>query len=130
MSTLLIRTDFTQPHTWQKLCEAIQTPTEDGFLANVVTIDDPAYRNLTPQQVLKRAPTDPQDRLVAIADSTTLSTAELPLLVIDLLEHGTQLLRVTAAQLWSIDNNLSLANMDYEEFTAAANDDGIFRGFY
>jgi hypothetical protein len=33
-----------------------------------------------------------------------------------------------AAQFWSIDNNLSLGNMDYQEFADAADDDGVFRG--
>ncbi|MFE2139083.1 DUF6924 domain-containing protein, partial [Streptomyces sp. NPDC059466] len=37
--------------------------------------------------------------------------------------------RVTAAELWGIENNLSLANMDFEEFTGAAGNDGVFRGF-
>ncbi|WP_051795473.1 hypothetical protein [Streptomyces sp. NRRL S-87] len=128
MSTLLVRTDFTQPHAWQKLCATLQTPTREGFQADVVTIDDPVYQGLTPEQVLQRAPTDPQDRLIAVADTPALSTPDLPLLVIDLLEEGPQNLRVIAAQLWSIDNNLSLGNMDYEEFAEAADDHGVYRG--
>jgi hypothetical protein len=34
-----------------------------------------------------------------------------------------------AAELWSIENNLSGANMDFEEFAHAVDDDGVFRGF-
>ncbi|MDH6214469.1 hypothetical protein M2283_001752 [Streptomyces pseudovenezuelae] len=34
-----------------------------------------------------------------------------------------------AAELWSIENNLSGANMDFEEFADAVDDDGVFRGF-
>ncbi|MFK4804121.1 DUF6924 domain-containing protein [Streptomyces sp. MPA0124] len=37
--------------------------------------------------------------------------------------------RVVAAELWSIENNLSEANMDFEEFAGAVDDDGVFRGF-
>jgi hypothetical protein len=31
--------------------------------------------------------------------------------------------------LWAVENNLSLANMDYEEFAEAVDAQGIFRGF-
>ncbi|MFJ6504787.1 MULTISPECIES: DUF6924 domain-containing protein [unclassified Streptomyces] len=37
--------------------------------------------------------------------------------------------RVVAAQLWSIENNLSGANMDFEDFVGAVDEDGVFRGF-
>jgi hypothetical protein len=30
---------------------------------------------------------------------------------------------------WSVENNLSLANMDFEEFANAVDVDGLFRGF-
>ncbi|MFE1416918.1 DUF6924 domain-containing protein [Streptomyces sp. NPDC058746] len=48
MTTLLVRTDFTQPHAWQTLLTTVQTPNSHGFLAETVTIDDPAYRDLPP----------------------------------------------------------------------------------
>jgi Domain of unknown function (DUF6924) len=31
--------------------------------------------------------------------------------------------------MWSVENNLSIANMDFEDFADATDDDGIFRGF-
>jgi hypothetical protein len=31
--------------------------------------------------------------------------------------------------MWGIENNLSIANMDFEEFAENVDDDGIFRGF-
>ncbi|MFF4054379.1 DUF6924 domain-containing protein [Streptomyces sp. NPDC001668] len=31
--------------------------------------------------------------------------------------------------LWSMENNLSGANMDFEEFADAVEEDGVFRGF-
>jgi hypothetical protein len=37
--------------------------------------------------------------------------------------------RVLASQLAPVENNLSTANMDFEEFTAATDEKGIFRGF-
>jgi hypothetical protein len=38
-------------------------------------------------------------------------------------------LRVVAMALWAVELNISLANMDWEDFEAAADDDGVFRGF-
>jgi hypothetical protein len=31
--------------------------------------------------------------------------------------------------MWSVENNLSLANMDFDEFADAVDAAGIFRGF-
>ncbi|MGO4458098.1 hypothetical protein AB4039_12445 [Streptomyces sp. M-16] len=131
MATLLVRTDFAHPRAWQELCETVQAPSTDGFLADTATIDDTAYRGLPPEQILQRLPTRPQDRLLAVADTTTCATAGRPVLVIDLLRPLRPLrsLRVLATELWSIDNNLTLGNMDYHEFLNAADENGIFRGF-
>lgn len=71
-----------------------------------------------------------------VADKTALTTPEMPLLAVlpheegdDELEQEHGKLRVIAEELWSIENNISLANMDWEEFVDAADDDGVFRGF-
>ncbi|WP_376771528.1 DUF6924 domain-containing protein [Actinomadura alba] len=37
--------------------------------------------------------------------------------------------RVIATEFWSIENNLSLSNMDFHEFADAVDEEGIFRGF-
>jgi hypothetical protein len=34
-----------------------------------------------------------------------------------------------ARELQTVDDNLSLANMDFDEFAAATDWDGVFRGF-
>jgi hypothetical protein len=31
--------------------------------------------------------------------------------------------------MWSVENNLALSNMDFEEFATAVDGDGVFRGF-
>jgi hypothetical protein len=33
------------------------------------------------------------------------------------------------SKLWSVENNLNLANMDWMDFHRAAGQDGVFRGF-
>lgn len=129
-TTLLVRTDFSDPTLWAALQTAISTPNEDGFLASAHVIDDRTYQDLTTEELLARVPKDARYRLLAVADKTTLHSSELPLLIIDLFEEGPHCeIRVIASSFWSIENNLSLANMDFFEFAGAVDDDNIFRGF-
>lgn len=102
------------------------TPNEDGFVADLHIVDGPAYRDLTPKQI---AALTPAPSLDVIADNLALTSSEHPLLVIQLTERGTEHLRVIADELWSIENNISLGNMNWAEFAHAVDDDGIFRGF-
>lgn len=131
--TLLIRNDFSDQTAWQALHTAITTPNEDDFLANVHIVDDAAYSDLTTEQVISLAPA--RGFLLIVADKTALTTPEMSLLAVlpyeedDELEQEHGELRVIAEVLWSIENNISLANMDWEEFVDAADDDGVFRGF-
>jgi hypothetical protein len=32
------------------------------------------------------------------------------------------------SELWTVENNLNIANMDWQEFAAAVDEDGVFRG--
>ncbi|MFL6141831.1 MAG: DUF6924 domain-containing protein [Labedaea sp.] len=127
--TLVIRTDFGHERAWARLVEAIGTPNEDGFMANAEIVDDPDYRALSADQVLGSMPGARACRLVALVDAVTLGSKELPLLVIDQNERPPGRIRVVAREFWSIENNLSLSNMDFHEFVDAAGVDGVFRGF-
>ncbi|MGQ4485708.1 hypothetical protein ACN6LM_001503 [Streptomyces sp. SAS_281] len=136
--TMLIRTDFSDPTAWQALLTTVMTPNRDGFLANVHPVDDLAYRDLTTPQILSAA-SELDTGLLIVADKTALTSPAMPLLALLLSDendesgesearqtHGR--LRVVAAELWSVENNISLANMDWEDFENAAHD-GVFRGF-
>jgi hypothetical protein len=37
--------------------------------------------------------------------------------------------RVVPAEMWSVQNNLSIANLDWEDFAGSLDDEGICRGF-
>jgi hypothetical protein len=130
MNTPLIRTDFTDQESWDALCEAVETPSEDDFLAYVEYIDDPANSDLTPEQILERY-SDPRKRppLIIVADKLAMGTPEMPLLAIDVREEWGRQLRVIVTELWSIENNISISNMWFTEFVAGADPDGVFRGF-
>lgn len=133
-NTLLVRTDFSDQAAWEALHSAITTPNEDGFLANLHIVNDPQYRDVTTEQIVALVPA--RGFLVIIADKTALTAPGMPLLSVMPYEedddeydqdHGE--LRVIAEQLWAIENNLSVGNMDWEEFTDAADDEDVFRGF-
>ncbi|MGY6025322.1 DUF6924 domain-containing protein [Streptomyces spinosirectus] len=126
---LVVRTDFSADGAWDTLRTAVFSPSQDGFLANVALVDDRQYEGLTPDQALDLVPAEYQHPLLVLADSAAVASAELPLLVVDLRGERGRCVRVVAAELWSIENNLSGANMDFEEFAGAVDDDGVFRGF-
>jgi hypothetical protein len=84
------------------------------------------------EQLIALAPTGDQcgcHAVAFIADVTTFSDAEQPVLVVDLNEQPGRTFRVIPRELWGIENNLSIANMDYDDFAKSADADGVFRGF-
>jgi len=73
-----------------------------------------------------------------VADHEAVGTADHPILVVPVPYSTPEAafvndeprpeFRVIADQLWSVENNLSLANMDWADFTGSA-DDGVHQGF-
>ncbi|MEU9230314.1 hypothetical protein AB0D40_39030 [Streptomyces massasporeus] len=129
LEALVVRTDFSADGAWGALRASLFSPSKDGFLANVAVVDDRRYEGLTSAQALDLIPAEYQHPLLVIADSVALASTERPLLVLDLQGERGRGVRVVAAQLWSIENNLSGANMNFEEFAGAVDEDGVFRGF-
>ncbi|MFC8248262.1 DUF6924 domain-containing protein [Streptomyces chartreusis] len=129
LEALVVRTDFSADDAWDALRAALGLPSRDGFLANVALVDDRRYEGLTPESALDLIPADYRHPLLVLADSVAIASTELPLLVVDLRGERGRCVRVVAAELWSIENNLAEANMDFEDFADAVGDDGVFRGF-
>jgi len=126
--TPLIRTDFSDDTAWERVVEAVSKPSPEGFLANLHPVNDRRYAEVTPEQLAEEADADTNLVLLIIADGRTLSDPEMPLLCVDPIPPRGQF-RCIAAQLWGVENNVSLANMDFSEFAAAVEADGVFRGF-
>jgi hypothetical protein len=129
LEALVVRTDFSADDAWDALRVALYLPSRDGFLANVALVDDRRYEGLTLEPALDLLPAVYRHPLLVLADSVAVASTELPLLVVDLRGERGRCVRVVAAELWSIENNLSGANMDLKEFADAVGDDGVFRGF-
>jgi hypothetical protein len=130
---VLVRTWFGDDSAWAALTEQVRTPSEDGFMANVTPVDDPAFEGLTAEALRDKQTDGP---IVSfLADETALTSAEHPVLAVRVLPRrdGDQRdftpFRVVPAERWSVENNLNLANLDWADFARSAGPDGVFRGF-
>ena len=126
----MIRTDFSDHEAWEAIGAAILQLTEEGFGAQVEFVDDVAYRGLPKEQLLTLFPEgDERPFFFMIVDDVTVRSPEHPILVVDLWREPGREFRAVPAAVQSIENNLSIANMDFAEFADAVDEDGIFHGF-
>ncbi|MFI7636788.1 DUF6924 domain-containing protein [Nonomuraea sp. NPDC049400] len=131
---LVVRTGFSDPDAWQAVRVALGVTGEESFVEEfqdeVEVVDDATYAGLTPDQLLALLPSGYTDPILVVVDSTALESAEMPVLVVDLVEERGRAFRVIPAELPDIHSNLSIANMDFFEFADNADADGVFRGFH
>lgn len=127
--SLLLRTDVSDDAAWTALCEAVQVPSEEGFQARVNCVSDPAYDGLTVEPLVAFAPKGDDHTFTFVVDRITLTNPDRPLLVVDLYDEPRRTFRVIPREMWSVENNLSIVNVDYGEFADSVDPDGFFRGF-
>jgi uncharacterized protein DUF6924 len=127
--SLLVRTDFSSDDTWQLLCDEALREYEDGFRAYLELVSDPAFDG-APWEAVKAAipPNNNGAAVLFIADSTTFASPDHPVLVVDLLDDSHRPFRCIPPELWAVENNLNIANMDWESFAGEVDDDGVYRG--
>ena len=127
-NALILRTDFSDAVAWESLCSAIQAPV-GGFKAYVDFLSDPEYDGITLAKLLSLIPPGSTHTFIFLVDRLALSQPDHPILVVDLSTEPGRTFRVIPSEMWSVENNLSIANMDFAEFTDACDSDGVFRGF-
>jgi hypothetical protein len=127
-NSLVLRTDFSDDSAWEALCLEIQRPVGD-FRAYVDFLSDPEYDGLTTEQLVTLVPKDFNHTFVFVVDQRALSHPDHPILVVDLSEDPGASFRVIPSEMWGVENNLSIANMDFYEFAENVDPDGVFRGF-
>jgi hypothetical protein len=129
-TSLLVRTDFASDDAWRQVSDEAQRENENGFRAYLELVNDPAFDRANWQTVKAAVPIDDNGASVLfIADGATLTSPDHPILVVDLSNSGESPFRCVAPELWGVENNLNISNMDWEEFASAVDEDGIFRGF-
>jgi hypothetical protein len=127
--SLLVRTDFTDERAWQTARAAALAENGDGFRAYVQVIDDPQFADCTWQSLRQEvAALEDHAAVLFVVDGPAL-TDDHPILVVDLSDQLRAAFRCVAHELWGVDNNLSISNMDWEEFADNVDGGGVFRGF-
>ncbi|MFD0408928.1 DUF5994 family protein [Kitasatospora sp. NPDC127116] len=121
----MVRTDFSGPTSRERPREALAAPNEDGFLPHVELVDDPRFAGMTCAEARNLLLGDHQHRFLVLADTVTLSSIGLPVAVVDLRDEPGRFIRVVAAELRGIENNVSIANMGFGEFADAVDEDGV-----
>ncbi len=147
--TLLLRTDFSNENVWREICSAVRVPAPEiqeasGMFAaaieatvqwlgksetSVHIVDDPDYRDATTEQLLELLGDGYNPILMFVVDGIAMSHPDHPILVVDLCGEPGRTFRTVPSQIFWIESNLSIANMDWEDFTGAIDDEGVFRGF-
>ena len=128
-SAKVFRTDFSDSVAWKQVCSDLQKPQgRDGFRANVECVSDQANASVPVRDMVSRLRGSDQT-FAFLVDAETLKNPEHPVVVVDLADHPGQFFRVIPSQAWGVENNLSLSNMDFDDFAKAVDKDGVFRGF-
>lgn len=125
LSSLVLRTDFTDDGAWVELQTAIGAE-------GATYVSDRRYAGVTIEGLVDTdAAASDDDKLtyLFIADATTMSDAARPLLAVDLCDEPGRTFRVPARWYTDVSANLSIANMDFLEFADSTDDSGTYRGF-
>jgi hypothetical protein len=133
-SVPVVRADFSDDGVWDRLKAEISEPTAEGFGADVEFVEDHALGGLAEEAIVagygRAYPHKYRHPILFVVDAVALSTVEHAVLVINLNAGvDAEPFRTLPRQVQAIQNNLSLANMDYVDFARCKNADGIFRGF-
>jgi hypothetical protein len=127
-TALIIRTDFSDQAAWESLTAVVQEPA-DPFIFGMEFLDDRENGGASVEQLMAALPEDYPHSFMVVADNLAVTRADHPLLVVDLFEERGREFRALAMHVSSIENNLSIANMGFEEFANAVDESGVFRGF-
>lgn len=153
--TLLIRTDFSSEVAWKTVCSesrmmdadvrrVLERSDEYNRAAGRPTglpieelgtplhiLDDQDYADATREQILSSLPPNYNSvhGFLFIADNECMKHPDHPLLVVDTYHERGRTFRAIPCQIFGIQSNLSLANMDWEEFSENVDEGGVFRGF-
>lgn len=123
---LVLRTDFTDQLAWNSLKLQLTASYEQGFRAYLEFMDDPKFEQLQTKVFKTSFPKNYKHSLIFLVDSLSLFNPEHPVICVDLGDHPGRYFRVTPAKMWEVENNLSTANMYFDEFYDLRSRDGIY----
>jgi hypothetical protein len=127
--TLLLRSDYSDDARWRELCRLVEAPSADDFRANLTFVEHPELDGKSVAELMAIVEGGGYRSFFFIADHEAIGGREHAVLVVDLADQRGRTFRVLPTEMWAVENNLSLANMDFEEFADSVDSEGIFRGF-
>ena len=99
---------------------AIETP--------MCVVDDPEYRDVGIDRLAELS-AGTSHSILLVVDRIAISHPDHPVLIIDVAVEPGRTFRAVPSQIFTIESNLSIANMDWKDFSGCADDEGVFRGF-
>ncbi|MFF1733853.1 DUF6924 domain-containing protein [Streptomyces sp. NPDC058247] len=146
-AALIIRTNYDDEAAWRAVVAEASRPwgTDGEFEALVHLVDDPTWAGVTPDAVLAAVRRDEELSVVFVADGATMQSAHHALLALNLPIEDEDLdpmyyqelidsppareFRTTPAAVHDVHANLSLANLDFEDYAEAAlaDPEGVLR---
>jgi uncharacterized protein DUF6924 len=126
---LLLRSDYSDDSAWNELCRLVEAPSEDDFRASLTFVEDPELDGKSAAELMAIVDRGDYQSFFFVADQQAIHGREHSVLVVDLADQRGRTFRVIPSEMWSVENNLSLANMDFDEFADNVDSEGVFRGF-
>ncbi len=123
---LLFRTDYSNELQWRSLKEIVQKPGE--YFTEVEIINNNKLESVKIDKIMALVQKTTKHTYMFIVDSITINHPDKPILVVDLFTSPGQSFRIVASKLWSVENNLSIANLDFEDFMENVDKENIYRG--
>ncbi|SER75063.1 hypothetical protein SAMN04487983_102193 [Streptomyces sp. yr375] len=129
LTSLVLRVDFDDDTAWHALRTALDAL--DGG-PHATWVSDPRYEGVgIPELMREDNAADEHEQLthLFLADAHAMAGAEHSLLALDLYDEPGRTFRVPARWFAEISADLSIANLDFEDYADSADASGVFRGF-
>ncbi len=124
----LIKTATGSENEWKNTVMTVSSP-PDPYFAAIEFVESSTFEGKRIEDIISSLPENYPYSFVFFADERTMKETNYPCLVVDLIEPNHPSFRANAITLASIENNLSIANMGFEEFAEAAKETDVFNGF-
>lgn len=122
----LFRLDYSDDQTWHEVVREALGPASDRT-DPLTIVESPEFDGMDIDELLARLnEDDPRYQFFVVADASTLVDADHPFTVITAANPPGRL-SVSAHTLSDVVVNLWISNLDFEDYSAAADSDGVYR---
>jgi hypothetical protein len=122
----LLRTDYADEIKWKLLIGAIRDV--NAFQSRVEIIIHDKLASATPEELIPLVRDRTNYTHIFVADSLSMNHPEKPILVVDVFAAPGRSFRVIASKLLDVHDNLSVANLDFDDYLEIVDKENIYRG--